>query len=316
MNTENMKLLTNDGFIDIKNIIKRLWNKKISIILLSLIVAISSVFYALSLNNIYSSGALLEMNDNTSEDNSLVSNLSSQLGSLSSLAGIEVGGTFADRTLITIEMLKSKDFFHDLIILEGVLPKLTAAGEYKKDTQTILFSDEVYDEISSTWKIDKKLGSLKPSFLDSYKVYSDSFNAEQDKQTGLIIISFEHISPVFAKNFLDNIINLMNKINRERDINNATKRLKYLTSGLTNTNLSEVKFAISKLIEIEQKKLMMANLSEEYLFKVIDSPFVPEKKISPKRSLICIFITVIGVFFIILGYLIAFLIQDRRRIEN
>ena len=254
------------------------------------------------------------MNDSTNEDNSFVSNLSSQLGSLSSIAGIDVGGTFADKTLITIEMLKSKDFFYELYNMDGILQKISAAKEYDKKSKKIIYSEDAYDSKNNSWVIDSKLGSLKPSFLDAYKIYSESFSAQQNKQSGLIILTYKHISPIFAKEFLDKIIELMNQINKEKDIVNSTRRLDYLKSSLQATNLSEVKFAISKLIEIEQKKLMMANLSDEYLLKVIDSPYVPEKKIAPKRSIVCIFITVIGVFLVLLSYVIIFLIQDRKKL--
>ena len=49
--------------------------------------------------------------------------------------------------------------------------------------------------------------------------------------------------------------------------------------------------------------LMLASSNEAYVFKAIDSPFVPEKKSSPRRALICIIGTLIGA---ILSLIIVF----------
>ena len=49
------------------------------------------------------------------------------------------------------------------------------------------------------------------------------------------------------------------------------------------------------------KKIMLINASNEYVFKIIDSPVVPEKKIKPSRLIIIM----IGAF---LGFMLATLI--------
>ncbi len=43
-----------------------------------------------------------------------------------------------------------------------------------------------------------------------------------------------------------------------------------------------------KLIEEQTKSLMLAEVQEEFVFRVIDPAVVPELKDSPKRALICI----------------------------
>ena len=49
---------------------------------------------------------------------------------------------------------------------------------------------------------------------------------------------------------------------------------------------------------------MVANISDDYLLKTIDSPYVPLKKSSPFRALICIIGFFLGIF-ISVSYLIV-----------
>ena len=42
---------------------------------------------------------------------------------------------------------------------------------------------------------------------------------------------------------------------------------------------------------------MFAQVRNEYVVKTIDRPIIPEKKISPKRSVICIVGTLLGCVF-------------------
>ena len=119
----------------------------------------------------------------------------------------------------------------------------------------------------------------------------------QDKMTGLITISMEHLSPIFAENFLNLIINEANNLNRQIDINDTSKALKYLEQELASTSLVEIKKSINQLVEAQLETKMMASIHEEYSLVTIEPPFVPEKKSRPVRSLIVIFATILGGIF-------------------
>ena len=60
------------------------------------------------------------------------------------------------------------------------------------------------------------------------------------------------------------------------------------------TNYSEVKMAISQLLQEETKKLALIEANQSYIFEYIDPPAVMEKKSEPKRSLICILSALLG----------------------
>jgi LPS O-antigen subunit length determinant protein (WzzB/FepE family) len=55
-----------------------------------------------------------------------------------------------------------------------------------------------------------------------------------------------------------------------------------------------MKDAINQLVLSKLETPMMAKISAEYILKIIELPFVPEKKSQPKRSFIVILGTLMG----------------------
>ena len=64
----------------------------------------------------------------------------------------------------------------------------------------------------------------------------------------------------------------------------------------SQTNFTEIKNVLSELIKSETQTIMLSKSSPEYMFKTIDRAIVPEFKLSPKRSIICIVGTLLGGF--------------------
>ena len=116
----------------------------------------------------------------------------------------------------------------------------------------------------------------------------------QDVKTGFISIHVEHISPVFAKEFLDLIITETNELLRKKDMEESKQGLEYLTSELSKTPFVEIKESINSLIEAQLETQMMTQINEDYILIVIEPPFIPEKRSKPVRSFISIVGTIIG----------------------
>ena len=84
---------------------------------------------------------------------------------------------------------------------------------------------------------------------------------------------------------------------RKLDSDQAEKSIAYLNESAQTTNIQPIREAIAKLLESQMRTLMLTASSEAYIFKVIDSPIVPEKKSKPSRSVICILGTILGGLF-------------------
>jgi uncharacterized protein involved in exopolysaccharide biosynthesis len=81
---------------------------------------------------------------------------------------------------------------------------------------------------------------------------------------------------------------------RERVIAESTQNLDYLAEQLNKTSVAEMQSAFYQIVEEQTKSLMLAEVQEEFIFKVVDPAVVPELKAGPKRALICVLGTLLG----------------------
>lgn len=274
-----------------------LWNAivrgKWMIFSLTMLFAILSLFYALSLPNIYKSEALLAPAQ--SQQQGGMGGLASQFGGLASLAGVKIGTGGFDKTALAIEVLKSRGFFSQFLENHGILPDLMAAVDWSRSTNSLVYDDEVYIADSDEWIREAKFPKLpEPSMQEAKKEFDKLFKVAQSDDTGMIIISMEHLSPYIAKQWLDWLIEDINSVMKARDKEEAELSIKYLQSQITNTNIVEQKTLLYELIEEQAKTLMFAEVREEYVFKTIDPAMVPESKFKPKRTLIVVLGVMLG----------------------
>ena len=118
-----------------------------------------------------------------------------------------------------------------------------------------------------------------------------------DKKTNFITISITHVSPVFAKEFLSLIINELNRLERETDLLKINKKMIYLEEQLNKFEIKAIQDSIFNIMETQLEKKMLTDISEEYFIEILDSPFIPEEKSSPQRSLIVILGSILGFIF-------------------
>ena len=98
--TQNQYL--NEEEIDLKEFFLVLWQGKLRVILITFVASIMSVYFALSLPNIYKSEAILAPVDN--EDSSL-SSLKNQMGGIVSFSGITLPAGKIDNASLGICLL-------------------------------------------------------------------------------------------------------------------------------------------------------------------------------------------------------------------
>ena len=280
-----------DDQIDLKELFQVLWEEKKLIILITAIFAISTAVSSLLLTNYYQSEALVVTRGDT-----LNQGLPSQFGGLAAMAGITLPSSGDDKALQTIELIKSRNFVKHLLTFDEILPSIMAPKSYNKSSKELLFNQKIYDSETKIWKRKPpKNGRKKPSYLEAHKVYMNSvMSISQDKITGFISIQVEHISPVFAKEFLELIIREANVLIRNRDIEESSKALKYLKSELSTTSFVEIKESINSLIEVQLETQMLSQINEDYVLIEIEPPFIAEEKSKPSRLIICVLGTILG----------------------
>tara|TARA_B110000196_G_scaffold164786_1_gene141705 strand:+ start:109 stop:1038 length:930 start_codon:yes stop_codon:yes gene_type:complete len=298
--------------IDFKELFNVLWTAKKLIIQITAIFAIGSVVYSLSLNNHYKSESLL-LARSSSENQGL-----SKYSNLAAMAGISLPSSGDDKAAQTIELIKSRKFVKHLLTFENILPSILAAKSYNNSTQELLFNQKLYESETKTWKNKPKNNrAMIPSYLEAHEAYIDMLSITQNKKTGFILISIEHLSPVFAKDFLELIIRESNELLRKKDMEESKQGLEYLTSELSKTPFVEIKESINALIAVQLEKQMLAKINQDYILIDIEPPFIPEQKSKPTRTYICILGTMLGGMLSVLIVLIRhyFFVEEDQAVE-
>jgi uncharacterized protein involved in exopolysaccharide biosynthesis len=274
--------------IDFLKLINIFWKEKLMIFSITLTFSIISVFYSLSLPNIYTSHSIIKLQNNLSQNISS----SSQYSSILSIAGLNSKDD--NPNYLFIELVKSKNLLTQILKIEDFKQKIYAADSYNLIDGTIRYSDNIYQE-DKKW-IRKVSTPLKPepSVQEVQEVYLKNLVIDFDKSTGFITLSYSHVSPIFAKEFLETIISYTDSIIKNKSKKESEDSILFLKNMLQSSKESELRATISKLIEAQLEIFMFSSINDYYLVRFIDQPFIPIKKSGPFRALICIFGFLIG----------------------
>ncbi|MGI2049094.1 Wzz/FepE/Etk N-terminal domain-containing protein [Shewanella oncorhynchi] len=285
---------TSDDEIDLRELFSVLWQGKWLIVAITAVFAIGAVIFAIKQPNIYKSEALLA--PASEEQGGGLSGLASQFGGLASLAGVNLGakgGT--DKTELAIEVLKSRQFTRDFIQRHNILADLMAVEKWDRDADKLIYDPELYNEQTNTWVREAKAPfKPEPSMQEAYKVFSKMIAVNKTKETGMVTISVEHLSPSVAQQWVAWLIKDINKVMKDRDVAEANRSSEFLNKQIALTNVADIRTILYKLVEEQAKTIMFAEVRDEYVFKTIDPALIPEEKAKPKRALICVLGTLLG----------------------
>lgn len=260
-----------------------------------------AVFYSLSLNNQYESFAILSPNQNLSAQKNGISKLNTGLSGLTSLAGINLGSNNQIDTITqAIAIINSLSFFEKWISNdENNLVYLFAVDSWDKNLNKLNIDNLVYDKNINKWlRKPSAFTESKPSIEEAHREFlRNHFSIDQDFKTGLVTMSIKHISPYIAKDWADSIITTINELVRQRDMNISEQQISYLNDQISSTDSKEIREIFFSLIQTEHKNIMLAKANPDYVFQIIESPYVSQYKVSPRRSIICIVITIFGFMF-------------------
>lgn len=270
----------------------------IKIVIIGLTFAVASVFLALSLPNEYSVKA--KVVSNLSDAKSLSGNLSG-LGGLASLAGVSIGGGSSLTPEVLTEMLNSSSFLASFIRQYQLEKEVMAAIEFIPSKNQFKYDEKLLDVSTGKWIREFEYPQKQdPSDAELVEKFKESFSAEFDRKSKIIMINFTSLSPSFSKKVSDNVIYHFNQYMKNKDIEESETSIKYLQGELELAKFHEVKQALQQVMEEQLKKLSLANTRDEYALRFVQYPIEPTKKSGPKRALICVAVTVGGTMLSIL----------------
>jgi uncharacterized protein involved in exopolysaccharide biosynthesis len=174
-----------------------------------------------------------------------------QLGGIAALAGI--GGGYGVETEEALAVLRSREFTERFLREESVLPALYP---------------ESWDVGRGRWRVPR---GEEPSFARAYQRFHLTIrDVTQDKKTGLIAVSIDWKDREKSADWANKLVARVNEEMRRRAVEKADRSLGFLERELQTTSTVETRAAISHLIESEVRQRMLANVTDEFAFRVVD----------------------------------------------
>ena len=281
-----------DDEIDLRELFMVLWAGKIKIIAITVVVAVASLIYALSVPNQYKATALLAPAQSSGGG---LSGALGQLGGLASLAGVSIGRGESSEAQIAQEIMKSWNFIEGFIADNDLAVELVAAEGWTKGSNELQINNDVYDLENKQWLVENKAGVMgPPSSWELFKTFSERLSVSEDKKSGLVSVSIEYYSPQIAKQWLDMYVSAVNAHMQQRQVVQVTNNINYLRAQIEKTSIAEMREVFYTIIEEQTKNKMVAEASPEYAFVSVSPSMVPEEQSQPKRALVCILGTLLG----------------------
>ncbi len=128
-----------------------------------------------------------------------------------------------------------------------------------------------------------------------------------DKRDGIVTFTMNWDDPKLAAKYANSFVSSINNYIRDDEILEAEKSIDYLKKEIEKTTLVDIKNVLNSLIQEQLQTIMLANVREDYAFKVIDPAMVPKTKIKPQRRQIVILGFIFG---LILASLIVFIREN------
>jgi uncharacterized protein involved in exopolysaccharide biosynthesis len=281
---------------DVRKFFGVLWLGKWFISIVAGAFGLIALAVALYLPDQYEADVLLMPASNASS--SSLARVASQLGGLASLAGISVGGeSGGDKARMAAELLKTWSFLDSFIRANHIEVELLAVDKWDRSANALRIDPDIYDVRAQKWvkEFDSATSPKgEPGSWILYRELKSRISINEQKDSGLITLSVKHHSPTIAKEWADKLVIAVNKHLQQQDQLDARKNIEYLQKQVKETNLTEMQNIFYGLIEEQTKSLMLAEVSDEYAWKVLSPAKTPEQKSEPQRMVLCMLGSVVG----------------------
>lgn len=281
---------SNEPLFDVGRIWRTLLASKTLILIVVAATTIAAVMLAFIMTPVYRSQILLAPAA-TEDDKGQLAALIGQYALGTQLGGLSSGSSNKDQA---IAVLQSRQFTEQFIENENLMP--------------VLFSD-LWDAQNGKWAGDNP-GDV-PTMSQAVAKFSDSIRkVHEDGRRNLVTLQIDWTDPELAAEWANKLVARLNDYLRQRDIAQAQRGIEFLNQELEKSSVVELRQGVYRLIESQIEMVMLANVRDEYAFKILD-PAVPAEQdqfVRPKRLMIVIVGFMFGLLF---GVSVALIRADR-----
>ncbi len=256
-------------------ILRKVWWK---IALLSLAVGVVTLIVMFQLPNIYQATAVITPSIDEKKQNPA-------LGALASF-GVMIGGPSSVEDIESL--FKSNDLAVRVFRKYNLWP-IVLADKF----------DPATGKVKPAWT-DRLFGNEKgpkpPGDWDAIRAAKDRLKVSVNKKAGTVSVSFESLSAEGSANIVKYFLDEGKSRLQEEALDRAIKNKKFIEEQTRKTVDALTRDRLYSLYGQEVEKEMMARNREQFGFRVIDSPRIPDRKFKPKRSQSAILAMVLSFF--------------------
>lgn len=288
-----------EGVFTLPEIIGAIWEERFFVIATTTLITLVAIVVAVFQTEVYRAEVLLAPADLRQPSNPLIG----ELGSAASLLGVGLDNQPIDRVDTAIAIINSRDFSKRFILKHNVLPQLFPEEldlEFVSDNQE---PSELPPAVAA-WSDDP------PSDWEAFKKFNRIRSVTRDRSSGLITLAVEWHDPALAAQWANWLVEDVNELVKQEELEEALGAISYLQEQLEKTQLVEMQRVFYQLIESQTQIVMLADVRDDYIFRVIDPAVIPEERIRPKRTQMTLVGALIGFLFS------AFIIFVRRNIGS
>lgn len=147
-------------------------------------------------------------------------------------------------------------------------------------------------------------GQRKPSDWDAIRAARERLSISVNRKAGTVSVSFESPSAEGSANIVKYYLDEGKSRLQEEALDRAIKNKKFIEEQIGRTVDALTRDRLYSLYGQEVEREMMGRNREQFGFRVIDTPRVPDRKFKPHRGLGAIMITFLS-FFMGCGYFIV-----------
>ena len=281
---------TGESGADICGVWRKLFQSKLLILGVVALATALALVLAFLMTPVYRSQILLAPTG-AEDDQGQIMTLIGQYAPGSQLGSLASGSNSKDQA---IAVLESRKFTEEFVNSENLLP--------------VLFAKD-WDEEAEEWKVDNPKDI--PTMSDAVRMFNESIrNVQEDTRRNLVALQIDWTNPELAAHWANLMVDRLNDHLRQQDVAEARRSIEFLNQELSRSSVIEARQGISRLIESQTEVAMLANVRDEYAFKILD-PAVPaehDEFIRPKRLMIVIVGFMLG---LLLGVAAAMMRTDR-----
>jgi uncharacterized protein involved in exopolysaccharide biosynthesis len=165
--------------------------------------------------------------------------------------------------------------------------------------------------VFTRWKADVE---RQPSEQDSFEFFDRKVRrVTRDQRNGFITLQITWRDPDVAAAWANDLVGRLNAHLRERAVARTATSLQALEDALAIVTVNEAREAINSLIETQLNDRLLASISDEYAFRIVDRALPPDKDdiVWPRTLLMLLVGTSIGLAVGLILVMFAYMARSR-----